>query len=460
MRPFLALICLLSLSVTTCETSTGTARSTVPEKAVTIYDPNPTHIWNRLHATFFIRDDVPSTSLVPDALDPPLWYNTSYLLANPSHRRATHILDEFLSSHAENLIRDPVKRALLQRDLWAVFDWSAEREPERVGNPAYANEKKELQTRLAEVLRRIALTPDEIRSLPDNYAEAVASGQFAKEYDPDHRDRAFLPPDLFDPHGPWIELEGPGDPEPVAEQHFSQFSGRSSFLVFLRLPQGRKATFAYLETLWNVPKPAIPSPNVAPGQEVAPNPALPQFPPGTQVALVRQMTLFDNQGKLVLTPMTQSVQFRVYRAIVEQPQSVPDSSDTESPNSGQDFYEVALSRPKLFAGEAGGLRATGRNEKQFFVFGFAGPDHGRPENYASLDSFAPVVQSCAMCHQGAGVHSLNTRSRLLKPHQLQRDRSIDANTPGWWQDSRTISWKQGRDDWVLLNGYWKTTAPK
>jgi hypothetical protein len=36
-----------------------------------------------------------------------------------------HLLDELLHTDAENLIRDPVKRALLQRDLWAVFDWSA-----------------------------------------------------------------------------------------------------------------------------------------------------------------------------------------------------------------------------------------------------------------------------------------------------------------------------------------------
>jgi hypothetical protein len=89
-----------------------------------------------------------------------------------------------------------VKRAVLQRDVWAVFDWSASREPERSGDPSYEREKRELQIRLAEVLRRSALTAKQIESLPDNDAQELNSGEFAKEYDPAHSDRAFLPPGL------------------------------------------------------------------------------------------------------------------------------------------------------------------------------------------------------------------------------------------------------------------------
>src|ERR1700678_1484196 len=198
--------------------------SEISPGTVSIYDPDPGHIWNRLHATFFVREDLPETALLPDALDPPLWYHTTYLLPQPSHKKAMRALDEFLQTHAENLIHDPVKRAILQRDLWAVFDWSAGRAP------GSEEEKRELQERLAETLRRLALTPEQIGSLPDNYAQAIASGEFAKEYDPEHRDRAFLPPDLFEPQGSWVELEGRGKPLPVAEQHDSFFSeiGRAS----------------------------------------------------------------------------------------------------------------------------------------------------------------------------------------------------------------------------------------
>jgi hypothetical protein len=429
---------------------------------VAIYDPNPAHLWNRLHATFFVREDVPSTRLVPDALDPPLWLNTQYLLTEPSHRRAIRILDEFLKTHAENLIRDPLKRALLQRDLWAVFDWSVGREPDHVRDPDFDTEKRELQSRLAEVMRRLALSPEAIQALPNNYNQAVASGEFPTKYDPAHRERAFLPPDLFDPHGPWVELQGPDDPEPVAEEHFRFFSGRSSFLIFMRLPNGRKAAFDYLQTLWNFPNATVPSPNYAPGSDVAPSPDLPQLPVGTQFALVRQMTLFDSQGKLVSTPITESVQIRVYRDVAGPTEPPPsgrfDSYEYAHAQSGQDFYEIALSRPLLFSNHAGGLRAVGPNEREFMIFNSAGPDEGTPAQYVSLDKYRPVVEECVECHfhNGAkGINSVLSRARLLKPHRLQRDQASDAGIPFWWQDPRTISWKQTQDNWTLLNQYWK-----
>jgi hypothetical protein len=94
--------------------------------------------------------------------------------------------------------------------------------------PHYDNERRELQSRLAEALRRLALSPKEIESLPDNYAQAVASGAFAKDYDPAHRERAFPHPDLFD--GSWIYIDS--SPEEfnsggVAPSHVQAFSGRS-----------------------------------------------------------------------------------------------------------------------------------------------------------------------------------------------------------------------------------------
>ena len=128
-----------------------------------------------------VREDRHGTQFGADSLDPLLWPESEHLLAGPSHERALRVLDEFLQTHAENLIHDPVKRALLQRDLWAMFDWSVMRDSV---NNQYDKEKRELQIRSAEVLRRLALTPEEIKALPDNYAQAVASGDFAKEYDP------------------------------------------------------------------------------------------------------------------------------------------------------------------------------------------------------------------------------------------------------------------------------------
>ena len=426
-----------------------------------IYDPRPNHLWNRLHAAIFIRPDIPSTVRVPDALDPPLWYHTSYPLAQPSHERIVKLLDEFLETHGEHLIQDPVKRAILARDLWWVFDWSVERQPEYDHETTYEKEKQELQSRIAEVMRRIALTPEEIRALPSNYKLAVASGQFAKEYDPTHPERPFLPPDLFDANSPWVQLSGNGTSmEPVAISHARAFS-RSTFLIFMRLPAGRKATFDYLLTLWDFPQPWLPRPDDERHEQTMVNPALPQFPAGTEVALLRQMMLFDNQGTIAATPITESVQIRVYRKIAEIDRLHAATMAEAMHSSGQDFYQIRLSRPQLFAGHAGGLRATERDEKEFAMFGFFGADEGEPRQYMSLDKYQPVLQSCFTCHSHAGIDSLNSRERLLKPNWLQHDSapsSGDQTIPNWWQYASDTNWKQARYEWGLLSGYWKAAA--
>ncbi len=134
---------------------------------VAAFNANSRNIVNRLYSALWIREDPPAIAYGDDTLDPPLWLDTKHLLTGPSHRLALQILDEFLRTHAETQIHSPLKRALLQRDLWAIFDWSA------LTRDDHSRERQELQIRLAEILRRLALTPQELSSLPDNYAQAV-----------------------------------------------------------------------------------------------------------------------------------------------------------------------------------------------------------------------------------------------------------------------------------------------
>ncbi|MGA8151596.1 MAG: hypothetical protein WB952_11650 [Terriglobales bacterium] len=451
------LVVLISLGLLT--TPWGEASSPVPDsqaspQAVALYDTNRAHIWNRLHESLLVREGPTGIHYGVDSLDPLLWLNSKHLLVQPSHRSALRVLDEFLHTHAENLIHDPVKRAILQRDLWAVFDWSVQRQPEHLGEAQYEEEKRELQIRLAEALRRLALTSKQIEALPDNYAQAVASGEFGKEYQPEHRDRPFLPPDLFDGRGPWVEIEAPGEIEPVAATHVYAVSGRSRFLVFIRLPQGRKATLDYFRTLWDFPEPWIVRADEPKQAEVNPN--LPSFPAGTEVALVRQMTLFDNQGQLVPAPITESVQIRVYRTVTRKEDVDSISSlDDATARSEQDFYEIRLSRQQLFAHQAGGLRAVGREEREFFTFQAQGDDLIEDSVRFPPSKYPPVVQTCAECHRGAGINSLNSRASLLKPKSRQLEAEEGVDSPRWWENDGTTDWKQQRYDWGLLNGYWR-----
>src|SRR6185436_6850978 len=134
-----------------------------------------------------------------DELDPLLWIQTKYLLSGPANRQAITLLDEFLSTPAEKTINDPLKRAMLQRDLWAIFDWTTACNECLQQSTNTAAAKLNLQTRLVQAIKRLALSQEQIAALPDTFKQAIDAGAFAKAYDLNKRERSFLPPDLFDP---------------------------------------------------------------------------------------------------------------------------------------------------------------------------------------------------------------------------------------------------------------------
>ena len=199
----------------------------------------------------------------------------------------------------ERQIHDPLKRLLFQHNLWAVFDRSAE----PYGHPS---ERRELQIRLAEVLRRLALT--EMRSprclliMPLRSHRENSTGSITLIIG---SARSCLP--IYFNSGPWVLIRAMIPP--AAEVHAYSTSGRSSFFIFLRL-RGRQATLDYLTALWNAPDPWIRS--VYDRGETRKSP---QFPVGTEVALLRQMNAFDRDGNLVAMPITESLQVRVFHKI-------------------------------------------------------------------------------------------------------------------------------------------------
>jgi len=462
MRPTIGLVLISLASIMPL----GTKSSPVSAQnvSIAIYDQDSSHIWNRLYAALLVRQSVEGKSYGEDSLDPMLWRQSSHLLAEPSHQVAISVLDEFLRTHAEDLIHDPLERAMLQRDLWAVFDWSVEQYSgsKESGQPEYGNEKHELQARLAEVLQRLAPTQEKIRALPNNYSQAVASGVFAAAYDSAHPQQVFLPPDLFDPRGPWVCITPSPDSTGyggVAKLHVANFAGRSLFLVFVRLPQGRKATFDYFQTLWNFPQPWTTAQEPVSDQSEE-NPKLPSFPVGTQVALVRQMILFDNLGNLVVSPITESVQIRVYRAITTARRRDFSSGPAEmARKSGQDFFEIRISRLLLFSGKQGGFKATARDETEPPTFQTIGVDLiGNSRTGPRVNNSSPtIMQSCVNCHSGGGISSFNSLDSLLKPTRRQQEPRDIAYGARYWSETNALWWKKNHYDWGLLNGFWNAS---
>ena len=426
--------------------------ATVPE-AWTLYDANPNHIWNRLYRTFYRREGQDGHEYGYDELDPLLWVETKYLLNDPPNRQALTVLDEFLSKHGEQEISDPLKRAILQRDLWAIFDWTTQcfECVKQSANTSAA--KLNLQTRLVQVIKRLALSQEQIAALPDTYKQAIHAGAFAKAYDSNKREQSFLPPDLFDPKGPWVALSIRGG-DLIAPAHVGVFSGRSVFLIFMRLPGGRAATLDYLKTVASFRNPWLLDPKT---QRPLPNPDLPQFPAGTQLALVRRMVVIDANGEFRPTNIVEDLQIRVHRTI---PNTVPEAVNLgrNEARGALDVYEFKLSRTKLFAHEEGGLHSLTKTDTEFPLFGshgidlFEGGFGGVPLNRMLRVS----LEACATCHFRPGVHSILSRDRLERiaiPENTELLPSWDSN----YEADGTKWWKSRQFSWGLLQGLWNSS---
>ncbi len=413
----------------------------------TLYDPDPNHIWNRLYRALYARTGPDGQEYGYDELDPILWVRTKHLISGPSYQQAIKVLNEFLSSNAERLVSSPIKRAVFQHDLWAIFDWTTRNDE----NEEVLSQRRELQIRLAKIIRRLALSREQIQKLDNNYADVVALKEFAARYDADKPTAPFLPPDLFRENGEWVSIST-ADQDPVALSHVFSVSGRSAFRVFIHLPGGREATLKYITTLREFPQPWLQQNQTANPDGFRKNPLLPQFPAGTQLALIRQMILIDDRGNLVPTTLTEDVQIRVHRAIPTRLTEGLNTSFNEA-DTALDTYEFRLSREMLFAEKAGGLRALTRSDNEFPLFQSHDIDLFEEESGddAIQRHLRPSLAFCAKCHFAPGIHSMLSY-RPLRP-KVSWSTESEAGT--------ILRWKSEKYSWGLLNGLWmkESSAP-
>jgi hypothetical protein len=421
--------------------------------ANTIYDPNPNHLWNQLNETLFERTAQDGKQFGLDELDILYWGRTTNLLAGTSHREALAILDEFIHTHGEKQIHDPLKRALLQRDLWELFDWST-------GYASSPNEKlarRELQSRLATAIRRLALTTNEIVALPDNYA------QTAKISAPD------LPAGLNQTNSDWLSVSDQNDLLTVPT-HVASFRGHSTFQVLVHFPEGRQAAIAYLGQLRRFEHVWIyvtnDSPFVTtnePHEVLSLNPNLPQFPTNTEWTLVRRMCVIDTDGKIQPTAITESIQMRrigIGDPTFEMVTNMDGSLDSDRIPPVH-FYEFQMNRRQNCR-----LRELGQYEKGFnfvHLMGMGFDQFQYTSRNASnevevLDSAklqSVTLDTCIQCHSGRSLFSVNSYTRSLSffsesPQRPANLTPLDFNR----EIENTIDWKQRQFDWGLLQGLW------
>jgi hypothetical protein len=416
---------------------------------VDVYAPDPQHLWNRLHRALCVRTARDGTEYGLDELDPLVAPESTHLLRGPGHRQALAVLDEFLAGNGEKQIADPLRRALLQRDLWAVFDqWADPPDPEDKTRQDLLRPTRALQKLLIQVIRRVALPAAQIEALPDNLAAALEARAYPAGYNPAQPEAPFLPP--LRGAGDWVLLAN--EAGWLAPEHTRSFNGHSAFLVFLRLPGKRQETLDYLEKLRRFPNPRL----ATPGRPL--NPALPQFPAGTQVALVRKMLLIDADGRLRPTRLTESVRLRVYR-------DVPPRGERPLPPSRQDAYEFDVRRKDLFAGKAGGLNPTGPEDA--FADPFIRERVMRPPDVAWDPAEPPPTRqvaggtmACGSCHggcsdSGPGIFSVLSIAHAARLSDLGPAIAPDEKTP-IPKELLPMAWKRQQYSWGLLQGMWET----
>jgi hypothetical protein len=434
--------------------------------ATGVYHSDPRHLWNRLHDALFVRTGPDGVEHGRDRIEPLLWRTSKHLLHGAPHKQLVSTLDEFLKARGEKLIADPLKHAMLQRDLWLVFSWLEHSRDEFYNfgeTPAFWRAARtRLSERLASAIGRLALTTDRIAALGSNYEAAVGSGAFARGFDIADPDRPYLPHDLFSPDGPWVSVSRRD--QLVAPSHVlsdNPFTN-SAFLVFLKLPGGRRATLDYLRLLETSLAPAAITNDrtLNAAGEFAPNPRYPQFPEGTQTALVRVALLVSASHEIVASPIVELVQLRTYRRIPTITQDVLMTAELHRQREPWDsVQEFVLSRWRLFSREAGGLGEPNADDLNFRT-GFAthGVDHLEhphpvgfgPRPQLSIDQLRTISrQTCASCHRYPGVHSFNTlvpfhgplTAKPLPPLLAMPVRDVLAFG---------VAWKKARDDWKLL----------
>jgi hypothetical protein len=371
------------------------------------------HPWHSLSAALFVRTGPDGVAYSHGQLDILYWSTTKHLLSGPSHETALRAMDDFIAGHAAAKVRDPLERAWLQRDTWALFDWIASAAPD----DPFPQQRAELNRRLALIVRSLALTPEEIASLPSTADRTMPNAETSD----------------------WLvigtDLDGP-----TAFEHARAFGGRSVFLVLARFPAGPAEGRAYLKALRESPNPWLPAP-----LEGSPfgtlNPAVPQFPAGTEWALVRRLCLIDTLGKIQVSPLVESIQHRRYRLV-------------PAPNGARvsPFDAQAFSQLEMRFDRRGALHPLSATDTDFQHVHFLGMGIDLFELSSSETSpeqmRKPTLRTCASCHQSPGVTSVLSYNNIFsgtRPHP------VPLRTSDFAQEAdKTLRWKYAQREWQEL----------
>lgn len=322
------------------------------------------------------------------------------LLTNPPYEMLVSALQDALN---DTTPRTPVARALFQSDLWSAYDilhWDLF--PQDQGT-ILDTHKHVISDLLARLIKKIALTPQEIESLPDNYA--VASAHFSL-------------PDLFSPTSDWIELQWF-----VGRAHDVQAEFRRVSRVLVKPAHPPQSRQKFLESLRDQHGNAT--------SDLA------------GAVILIQPLLIGSDGHLAASHLTTDVEVRLFQW----------SADGKLQKTDIHTYELGRSVILCFP-ETGGLVVRDENSP---VYLSAGGSYGFAESAfrpsgAPEESKTPLVVKlrtrCSFCHgpelTGLMSFEITTPSNLPNPPVKVLDQSAHQAA------QNVMKMKYSRAEWRSL----------
>jgi hypothetical protein len=194
-------------------------------------------------------------------------YGSMVVLRDPAYPKFVKSLRTAL---ADDSPRSALARALMQNDLWGAYD--------ALFFPFLPNDEKVLGERrkaaldlIGRLIRKIALRPEDIRALPDNYAVVARQHNF---------------PEVFDKNSGWMEVKWF-----LPRQHDDEAGYRRVTRVFVKPAHPQRNTGKFLNSL--------------PDDPINPNGLY-------GVALITQLLALDSHGDPQPTRLTVEAQFRLF----------------------------------------------------------------------------------------------------------------------------------------------------
>jgi hypothetical protein len=349
-----------------------------------------------------------------DGTSPAIFHASNFPFGDKTFHKLNSALEAFADLPQAKIDEySDVQRALLQRHLWEVYDAAVAYS----WRTRYLERREIVRSKVASLMRRIALTREQILALPNTVQATIKSGGFAQNHDPNDPFKPFLSADLYKKKSSWVCLGLSGRPI-TGIRHTEKLNSRSEFLQFMRLPSGRDETLKYQEKRLEE-----------------------TFPVGTQFALIEQAFLIGNEGDLILSPLIVSVQLRAFLEVER-------SFFLARPKATQSVAEFLMQPRELIKGNAV-MKALGPNDHRYE----AGDED--IQDFTSHDPFEgsrmmPKITRlniCMNCHGKAGRHSVITvgfRSRRRSLEEGDPDSIAKATAARKQSDE---SWKSLKQDW-------------